>query len=50
LDEQDAKQEKPKAPKWKGSTSKRSEKLKEVSPMARRTRSSKTKLEFQLEE
>jgi hypothetical protein len=35
LDEQDAKQEKPKASKGKGSTSKRSAKLKEVSHVAR---------------
>ena len=50
LDEQDTKQEKPKSSKGKGSTSKRSAKLKEVSPVARQTRLSKRKLEFQQEE
>jgi hypothetical protein len=50
LDEQDEKQEKPKASKGKGSTSKISAKLKEVSLVARQTRSSKRKFEFQQEE
>jgi hypothetical protein len=47
MDEQDAKQEKPKYSKEKGSTLKSSTKLKEVSPVARQTRSSKRKFEFQ---
>jgi len=50
MDEQDAKQNKPETSIKKGNTSKVSTKLKEVSPMARRTRSSKRKFEFQHEE
>jgi len=50
LNEQEKKQEKPKASKGKGSTSKRTAKLKEVSPVARWTRSSKVKIKFLQEE
>jgi len=50
LDEQDEKQEKPKPLKGKGSNSKISAKLKEVSLVARQTRSSKRKFECQQEE
>ena len=50
LDDQDTKQNKPEASTKKGNTSKGSPKMKEISPIARRTRSSKRKLEFQQEE
>jgi hypothetical protein len=50
FDEQDPKQKKPKASTRKGNTSRSSAKLQEVSPVARRTRSSKRKLESQQEE
>jgi hypothetical protein len=49
LDEQDTKQEKPKVSKEKGNTSKDSAKLKEVSPVAKSTRSCKRKLQLQQE-
>jgi hypothetical protein len=50
LDDQDTKQNKPEASTKKGNTSKGFAKMKEISPVARRTRSSKRKLEFQQEE
>jgi hypothetical protein len=50
IDDQDTKQNKPEASTKKGNTSKGSAKMKEISPVARRTRSSKRKLEFQQEE
>jgi hypothetical protein len=50
LDDQETNQNKLEASTKKGNTSKGSAKMKEISSIARRTRSSKRKLEFQQEE